>query len=65
MRFPAFWASKTEGGVGIFGPADLANFLVRFFLVFALKNCGFSGLVFCAVCRFSPISSLVFGFCQQ
>ena len=43
-----------EGGVGIFGFADLANFWFGF-SVFALKNCGFSVLVFRAVCGFSPI----------
>ena len=43
-----------EGGFGIFGFADLANFWFGF-SVFALKNCGFSVLVFCAVCGFSSI----------
>ena len=49
-------ASKVqkEGHVGIFGFADLAN-LCFGFSVFALKNCAFSVLVFCAVCGFSPI----------
>ena len=39
------------GGVGIFGFADLANFWYGF-SVFALKSCGFSVLVFRAVCGF-------------
>ena len=43
-----------EGGIGIFGFADLANFWLGF-SVFALKNCGFPVLVFRAVCGFSPI----------
>ena len=43
-----------EGGVGIFGFADLANCWFGF-SVFALKNCGFSVSVFRAVCGFSPI----------
>ena len=43
-----------EGGFGVFGFADLANFLFGF-SVFALKNCGFSVLVSRAVCGFSPI----------
>ena len=64
MRFPAFWASKTEGGVGIFGSEDLANFWFGF-SVFTLKNCSFPVLVFCSVCRFSPILALVFGFLHQ
>ena len=51
-------------GVGILGFADLANFWFGF-SVFAFKSCGFSVLVSRAVCGFSPIWSLVFGFCQQ
>ena len=43
-----------EGGIGIFGFADLPNFWFGF-SVFALKNCGFPVLVFRAVCGFSPI----------
>ena len=43
-----------EGGIGIFGFADLANFWFGF-SVFALKNCGFPVLVFRAVCGFSPL----------
>ena len=39
----------------ISGFSDLANFWFGF-SVFALKNCGFSVLVFYAVCRFSPIN---------
>ena len=46
--------SVQEGGVWIFGFADLANFWFGF-SVSALKNCGFSVLVFLAVCGFSPI----------
>ena len=43
---------EQDGGVGIFGFADLANF----WLVFVLRNCGFSViLVSCAVYEFSPI----------
>ena len=53
-----------EGGVGIFGFADLANFWFGF-SVFVLKNYGFSVLVFRAVCGFSPVMPLVFGFCLQ
>jgi len=43
-----------EGGVGIFGFADPATYWLGF-SVFALKNCGFSVLVFRTVCGFSPI----------
>ena len=43
-----------EGGIGIFGFADWANFWFGF-SVFALKKCGFPVLVFRAVCGFSPI----------
>ena len=43
-----------EGGIGIFGFADLANFWFGF-SVFALKSCGFPVLVFHAVCGFPPI----------
>ena len=45
---------SSEGGIGVFGFADLANFLFGF-SVFALKNCDFSVLVSRAVCGFSPI----------
>ena len=41
-----------------------SQFLVRF-LGFRFKNNGFSVLALCTVCGFSPILSLVFGFCQQ
>ena len=57
-------AKFKRGGFGLFGFADLANLWFGF-SVFALKNCGFSVLAFCAVCGFSPISPSVFGFCQQ
>ena len=40
--------------VEIFGFADLANFWFGF-SVSALKNCGFSILVSCAICGVSPI----------
>ena len=48
----------------IFGLADLAKFWFAL-SVFTLKNCGFLVLVSWVVCGFSPIKSLVFGFCQQ
>ena len=48
-----------EGGFGIFGFADLANFWFGL-LVFANKNCGFSVLVSCTV--FRVFSNLIFGF---
>ena len=47
-------SSLIEGGIGVFGFADLANFWFGF-SVFALKNRGFSVLVSRAVCGFSPI----------
>ena len=40
------------------------GFLPGFFGFCIFKSCGFSVLVSCAVCGFSPIQSLVFGFCQ-
>ena len=44
----------TWGRVGIFGFVDLTNFWFCV-SVFALKTFGFSVLVSCAVCEFSPI----------
>ena len=51
---------------GAFGFRCVANFWFGF-SVFAHtgKHRGFSVLVSCPVCGFSPIQSLVFGFCQQ
>ena len=62
--FPSLSLCKSKSGVEIFGFANLANFWFGF-SVFALKTAVFSVLVSCAVCRFSPIKSLVFGFWQQ
>ena len=53
LCYPAIFCSQ-EGGIGVFGFADLANFWFGF-SVFALNNCGFSVLVSRAVCGFSPI----------
>ena len=50
---------RTEGGVRIFGFADLANASWFVFLVFALKNCGVFFGVFSGLRVFS---NLVFGF---
>ena len=44
-----------------FGFADLANF----WFGFSVSHLKTTVLVSCPVCRFSPIWSLVFGFCQQ
>ena len=47
-------AFLVEGGVGIFGFADLTNVWLGF-SGFALKNCGFVVLVSSTVCGFSRI----------
>ena len=47
------------GSIGIFGFADLANFLVRFFGFRTKKLCLFSSGVLCSLRVFS---NLVFGF---
>ena len=54
VSYGVFSESLDEGGIGVFGFADLANFWFGF-SVFALNNCGFSVLVSRAVCGFSPI----------
>ena len=54
MGVPPELNIEAQGGVGIFGFADLAKLWFGF-SVFTLKNCRFSVLVFCAVCGFSPI----------
>ena len=50
-----------KGALGYFGFADLANFWLGF-SVFALKNCGFSVLVSCAMPGLRFFSNLVFAF---
>lgn len=53
-----------EGALGFFQFCKFGQFLVWFFQ-FSLTKCSFSVLVSCAVFGFSPIQSLVFGFCKR
>ena len=64
MGVPPELNIEAQGGVGIFGFADLAKFWFGF-SVFAVDNGGFSVLGSSTVCGFSRIQSLVFGVRQQ
>ena len=50
---------------GALGPVCGFGQFLAGFLFFALKICGFSVLLSCVVCRFSPIKFLVLGFCSH
>ena len=53
-----------ERGIGIFGFAVLAIFLIGF-SVFVPKKLRFFGLAVAAVCRFSVLKHLVFDFREK